>query len=116
MRSSIAARSYLAFDIGEAGSGTAACGVLSRYGRAAYLARVRRYVPNLDTTRAKRDGADYLSLWSGGVSCAPIRGRTVPVKAFVADVRADLAGANVRLAVCRRIQGRRRYGTVSRGR
>ena len=26
-------------------------------------------------------------------------GRTVPVKAFVADVRADLAGANVRLAV-----------------
>ena len=33
-------------------------------------------------------------------------GRTVPVKAFVADVRADLAGAKVRGACGRRVPGR----------
>ena len=48
--------------------------------------------------RSKRDGADYPAMaptWRIGAS---IRGATVPVKAFIADLLADLGGATVRSA------------------
>ena len=53
------------------------------------------------TARAKRDGADYIAMQRRG-ELRTYPGRTVPVKAFVADVRADLAGAaRYVMAVCR---------------
>ena len=87
---------YLSFDIGEAGSGTAAAAFWPSSGALrTWLAFGD--VPNLDT-RGKRDGADYLAMERRG-ELRTYPGRTVPVKAFVSDVRSDLAGANVRLAV-----------------
>ena len=87
---------YVAFDIGEAGSGTSAAAFYPVTGA------LRTWLafgatPTL-SDRAKRDGADYLAMERRG-ELKTYPGRTVPVKAFVADVRADLAGANVRLAV-----------------
>ena len=87
---------YLSFDIGEAGSGTTAAAFYPVTGALrTWLAFGD--VPTL-SDRAKRDGADYLAMQRRG-ELKTYPGRTVPVKAFVADVRADLAGANVRLAV-----------------
>ena len=87
---------YLAFDIGEASSGTSACAFYPVTGA------LRTWLAFGETPtladRAKRDGADYLAMERRG-ELRTYPGRTVPVKAFVADVRADLAGANVRLAV-----------------
>ena len=87
---------YLAFDIGEAGSGTAAVSYWPVTGA------LRTWLafgatPTL-TERGKRDGADYPAMQRRG-ELRTYPGRTVPVKAFVADVRADLAGASVKMAV-----------------
>ena len=87
---------YLSFDIGEAGSGTAAAAFYPVTGA------LRTWLAFGDTPtlseRAKRDGADYVAMARRG-ELKTYPGRTVPVKAFVANVRADLAGANVRAAV-----------------
>ena len=87
---------YLSFDIGEAASGTSACAFYPVTGA------LRTWLAFGETPtladRAKRDGADYLAMERRG-ELRTYPGRTVPVRAFVADVRADLAGANVRLAV-----------------
>ena len=87
---------YVGLDIGEAGSGTAAVAFWPVTGA------VRTWlsfgaVPNL-TARGKRDGADYLAMERRG-ELRTYPGRVVNVAALVADVRADLAGANVRAAV-----------------
>ena len=57
------------------------------------------------TERAKRDGADYPAMERRG-ELRTYPGRTVPVKAFVADVRADLADAKVRGAYAGRVPRR----------
>ena len=87
---------YVGLDIGEAGSGTAAAAYWPRTGA------LRTWLafgasPDLKT-RGKRDGADYLAMARHG-ELRTYPGRVVPVAAFVADVRADLAGATVRAAV-----------------
>ena len=86
---------YVGLDIGEAGSGTAAVAFWPVTGA------VRTWlsfgaVPDLKA-RGKRDGADYLAMERRG-ELRTYAGRTVPIAAFVADVRADLAGADVRMA------------------
>ena len=87
---------FVSYDIGEAGSGTAAAAYWPETGA------LRTWlsfgdVPSL-TERGKRDGSDYLSMQrQSELQVYP--GRTVPIKAFVSDVRSDLAGANVRAAV-----------------
>ena len=84
---------YVGFDVGEAGSGTAACAYWPRTGALrTWLAFGS--VPTLKA-RGKRDGADYLSMERRG-ELRTYPGRTVPVAQFVRDVRDDLAGANVR--------------------
>ena len=84
---------YVGLDIGEAGSGTAAAAFWPSTGA------LRTWLSFGDTPslrdRAKRDGADYGAMARRG-ELRVYRGRTVPVKAFIADVRADLAGAKVR--------------------
>ena len=87
---------YVGFDIGEASSGTAACAFYPRTG----ALRTWLAFGSLPTlkTRAKRDGADYLAMQTRG-ELRVYSGRTVPVKAFVADVREDLGGSDVRTAV-----------------
>ena len=47
-------------------------------------------VPDL-TARGKRDGADYLAMARRG-ELRTYPGRTVPIAAFVADLKSDLAG------------------------
>ena len=84
---------HVGFDIGEAGSGTAAAAYWPATGA------LRTWLafgdtPNLKA-RGKRDGVDYSAMLRRG-ELRTYPGRTVPVKAFVADVRADLAGAKVR--------------------
>ena len=87
---------YVGLDIGEAGSGTAAVAFWPATGALrSWLAFGD--VPDLKA-RGKRDGADYLTMQRRG-ELRTYPGRTVPVKAFVADVRADLAGATVRSAI-----------------
>ena len=87
---------YLGVDVGEAGSGTAAALYAPMTGALkTWLAFGA--VPTLKA-RGKRDGADYLAMQARG-ELRTYAGRTVPVKAFVADVHADLGGADVRLAV-----------------
>ena len=84
---------YVGLDIGEAGSGTAAAAYWPTTGALrTWLAFGS--VPKL-RDRAKRDGADYAAMERRG-ELRVYPGRTVPVKAFVADVRADLADAKVR--------------------
>ena len=87
---------YVGIDVGEAGSGSAVAAYFPATGA------LRTWLAFGDTPtltdRAKRDGADYHAMQRRG-ELRTYPGRTVPVKAFVADVRADLAGANVRLAV-----------------
>ena len=87
---------YVGLDVGEAGSGTAACAYWPVTGA------LRTWLAFGDTPtlteRAKRDGADYPAMERRG-ELRTYPGRTVPVKAFVADVRADLGGAAVRMAV-----------------
>ena len=84
---------YVGLDIGEAGSGTAAAAYWPATGA------MRTWLAFGDTPklrdRSKRDGADYAAMERRG-ELRTYPGRTVPVKAFVADVRADLAGAKVR--------------------
>ena len=87
---------FLGFDVGEAGSGTAACAFWPVTGA------VRTWlsfgaVPDL-TARGKRDGADYLAMERRG-ELRTYPGRTVPIAAFVADLKSDLAGVMVRQAV-----------------
>ena len=83
---------YVGLDIGEAGSGTAACA----YWPAAGALRTWLAfgdVPDAGRRAAKRDGSDYIAMQRRGeVRTYP--GRVVPIRAFVADVRADLADAN----------------------
>ena len=87
---------YVGFDVGEAGSGTSAVAFWPRTGAMrTWLAFGG--VPKLKA-RGKRDGADYLAMQSRG-ELKTYAGRTVPVKAFVADVHTDLGVADVRLAV-----------------
>ena len=87
---------YVGLDIGEAGSGTAAVAFWPVTGALrTWLAFGA--VPTLKA-RGKRDGADYASMQARG-ELRTYAGRTVPVKAFVADVRNDLSGADVRMAV-----------------
>ena len=87
---------FLGFDIGEASSGTAAAAFWPLSGA------VRTWlsfgaVPDLKA-RGKRDGADYLAMARRG-ELRVYAGRVVPIKAFIADLRADLAGVMVRQAV-----------------
>ena len=87
---------YVGLDIGEAGSGTAAVAFWPVTGA------VRTWlsfgaVPDL-AARGKRDGADYLAMQRRG-ELRTYPGRTVPIAAFVADLKSDLAGADVRQAV-----------------
>ena len=87
---------YVGLDIGEAGSGTAAAAYWPATGALrTWLAFGD--VPDLKT-RGKRDGADYLAMQRRG-ELRTYPGRVVPVRAFVSDVRADLAGVTVRRAV-----------------
>ena len=87
---------YLGIDVGEAGSGTAAALYAPMTGALrTWLAFGEK--PKLKT-RGKRDGADYLAMQARG-ELRTYAGRTVPIKAFVSDVRADLGGATVRAAV-----------------
>ena len=87
---------YVGFDVGEAGSGTSAVAFWPRTGALrTWLAFGA--VPTLKA-RGKRDGADYLAMQGRG-ELRTYPGRTVPVAAFVGDVRSDLGGADVRLAV-----------------
>ena len=87
---------YVGFDIGEAGSGTAASAFWPKSGALrTWLAFGN--VPNLKA-RGQRDGADYLAMERRG-ELRTYPGRTVPVRSFIADVRADLAGVHVRQAV-----------------
>ena len=87
---------FVSYDVGEAGSGTAACVYWPETGA------LRSWLafgadPSL-TERGKRDGADYLAMQRlGELRIYP--GRTVPIRAFCEDVRADLVGASVRAAV-----------------
>ena len=84
---------YVGLDVGEAGSGTSAAAYWPATGALrTWLAFGA--VPDLKA-RGKRDGADYLAMERRG-ELRTYPGRTVPVKAFVADVRADLGGAKVR--------------------
>ena len=84
---------YVGLDIGEAGSGTSACAYWPVTGA------LRTWLAFGETPtlrdRAKRDGADYPAMQRRG-ELRTYPGRTVPVKAFVADVRADLGDAKVR--------------------
>ena len=87
---------YVGLDIGEAGSGTAACAFWPRTGALrTWLAFGN--TPSLKE-RGKRDGADYPGMLRRG-ELRTYPGRTVPIAAFIADVRADLDGATVRAAV-----------------
>ena len=84
---------HVGIDIGEAGSGTAAAAYWPATGALrTWLAFGA--VPDLKA-RGKRDGADYLAMERRG-ELRTYPGRTVPVRAFIADVRADLADAKVR--------------------
>ena len=84
---------YVGLDVGEAGSGTAAAAYWPRTGA------LRTWLAFGDTPtlkdRAKRDGADYPAMARRG-ELRVYPGRTVPVTAFIADVRADLVGVKVR--------------------
>ena len=86
---------YVGLDVGEAGSGTAAAAYWPQTGA------LRTWLAFGDTPslrdRAKRDGADYPAMLRRG-ELAVYPGRVVPVKAFIADVRADLGGVTVRSA------------------
>ena len=87
---------YLGIDVGEAGSGTAAAAYWPATGALkTWLAFGD--TPTL-TARGKRDGANYPDMQRRG-ELRTYPGRTVPVKAFVEDVRGDLGGAVVRMAV-----------------
>ena len=87
---------YVGLDIGEAGAGTAAVAYWPMSGALrTWLAFGD--VPDLKA-RGQRDAADYLAMQRRG-ELKTYPGRVVPIRAFVADVRADLAGANVRAAV-----------------
>ena len=87
---------HVGIDVGEAGSGTAAAAYWPATGALkTWLAFGD--TPNLKA-RGKRDGADYAAMLRRG-ELRTYPGRVVPVKAFVADLLVDLAGARVRSAV-----------------
>ena len=84
---------FLGFDIGEAGSGTAAAAYWPATGA------LKTWLgfggtPSLKD-RSKRDGADYPAMERRG-ELRVYAGRTVPIAAFVADLLVALAGAKVR--------------------
>ena len=87
---------YVGLDIGEAGSGTAAVAFWPATGA------LRTWLSFGDTpdlhARGKRDGADYLAMQRRH-ELRTYPGRTVPIAAFVADLKADLGHADVRQAV-----------------
>ena len=87
---------YVGLDIGEAGSGTAAAAYWPATGA------MKTWLAFGDTPslrdRSKRDGTDYPAMLRRG-ELRVYPGRTVPVRAFIADVRADLGGVTVRQAV-----------------
>ena len=87
---------YLGIDIGEAGSGTAAVAYWPGSGALRSWLAFGDAPPLKD--RSKRDGADYAAMERRN-ELRTYSGRTVPVKAFTGDVRADLAGVDVRAAV-----------------
>ena len=87
---------YVGLDIGEAGSGTAAVAFWPVTGALRTWLSFGA-VPDLKA-RGKRDGADYLAMERRG-ELRTYPGRTVPITAFVADLKSDLAGADVRQAV-----------------
>ena len=86
---------YVGLDIGEAGSGTAAVAFWPVTGALRTWLSFGS-VPDL-TARGKRDGADYLAMQRRH-ELRTYPGRTVPIAAFVADLKADLGGADVRAA------------------
>ena len=88
---------FIAFDIGEAGSGTSAAAFWPASGA------MRTWLAFGDTPtlkdRGTRDGTNYLQMQRRGeVKTYP--GRCVAVKSFVADVKNDLGAAHIRAAVC----------------
>ena len=87
---------YVGLDIGEAGSGTSAAAYFPATGA------LRTWLAFGDTPslrdRSRRDGADYLAMERRG-ELRTYPGRTVPIAAFVADLKSDLAGVTVRQAV-----------------
>ena len=86
---------FVGFDIGEAGSGTAAVAFWPETGALrTWLAFGD--VPDL-AARGRRDGADYLAMARRG-ELRTYPGRTVPIAEFVLQVEADLGGAEVRSA------------------
>ena len=87
---------YVGIDIGEASSGTAAVAYWPATGAMKTWLSFGA-VPSL-RDRSKRDGTDYPAMLRRG-ELRVYPGRTVPVRAFIADVRADLADAKVRGAV-----------------
>ena len=87
---------FLGIDVGESLSGTSACAYFPVTGA------LRTWLafgstPSLKT-RGKRDNTNYAAMQARG-ELRTYSGPTVPVAAFVADVRADLAGASVRACV-----------------
>ena len=87
---------FVGFDIGEAGSGTAAVAFWPDTGAMrTWLAFGD--VPTI-VERGRRDGADYLAMERRG-ELRTYPGRTVPVSEFVVQVETDLGGADVRTAV-----------------
>ena len=87
---------YVGLDIGEAGSGTAAVAFWPVTGALRTWLSFGA-VPDL-TARGKRDGADYLAMQRRG-ELRTYPGRTVPIASFIADLKADLTGTDVRQAV-----------------
>lgn len=86
---------FLAFDFGEATSGTACAAVWPKTGRLeTWLAFGDN--PTLKK-RGKRDDADYSSMEKRG-ELRTYPGRVVPVSQFMQDVQSDLAGARVMAA------------------
>ena len=86
---------YLGLDIGESAAGSAAVAYWPQTGGLrTWLAFGD--VPDL-AARGRRDGADYASMERRG-ELRTYPGRVVPVRDFVEDVQADLAGASVVVA------------------
>ena len=77
---------YVGLDIGEAGSGTAAVAFWPATGALRTWLSFGDTVPDLKA-RGKRDGADYLAMQRRG-ELRTYPGRTVPIAAFIADLKA----------------------------
>lgn len=86
---------FVGVDAGEATSGTAACAVFPLTGRVDFWLAFGD-VPDL-RTRGLRDNANYLEMERRG-ELRTYPGRVVPVPEFLADLAADLEGADVESA------------------